>query len=172
MSAGYGSGVMAPGTGIWHNNCIGELELNRRGFDVGPPGTRLPSNMAPTVARRRDGTVLAIGSPGADRITTALVQSLFNHLHLGMDLQEAVDHPRAHVEFTASGPPLACEPVLPLELVTMPTRVFPERSMFFGGVAAAQWDPLHGFAAGADPRRAGSHATGSGASIPRSDAEA
>ena len=33
-------------------------------------------NMAPTVGRHADGAVLAIGSPGADRITTALLQVL------------------------------------------------------------------------------------------------
>ncbi|MDP9240963.1 MAG: gamma-glutamyltransferase, partial [Actinomycetota bacterium] len=31
-SAGYGSGVMTPGTGLWLNNCLGEPELNRRGI--------------------------------------------------------------------------------------------------------------------------------------------
>ena len=64
MSAGYGSGVMPPGTGIWLNNCLGELELNRSGLAAGPPGRRLPSNMAPCVARSSHGDSLAIGSPG------------------------------------------------------------------------------------------------------------
>ncbi|MEM9303516.1 MAG: gamma-glutamyltransferase, partial [Pseudomonadota bacterium] len=32
VSAGYGAGVMPPGTGIWMNNALGELELNRRGI--------------------------------------------------------------------------------------------------------------------------------------------
>ena len=40
------------------------------------PGTRLLSNMAPTVARHDEGSTLAIGSPGADRITTAIAQVL------------------------------------------------------------------------------------------------
>jgi len=156
MSSGYGSGLMPPGTGIWLNNSLGELELNRRGFGVGPPGTILPSNMAPTVARRRDGTMLAVGSPGADRITTALVQFLLNHLHLGMGLQEAVDHPRVHAEFVENQVRLACEPGVPVDEVAIPLRVFDELSMFFGGVAAACWHPDRGFATGADPRRAGS----------------
>ena len=30
--------------------------------------------MTPTVGRHEDGRVLAIGSPGADRITTAVLQ--------------------------------------------------------------------------------------------------
>ena len=40
-SSGYGSGEMPAGTGLWLNNCLGEIELNRRGLDAGPPGDRL-----------------------------------------------------------------------------------------------------------------------------------
>ena len=96
-SSGYGSGEMPAGTGLWLNNCVGEIELNRRGLDAGPPGARLPSNMAPSGARG-DGAVLAVGSPGADRITTALQQFLINYLQLGMSLDEAIAHPRLHVD--------------------------------------------------------------------------
>ncbi|RPI20663.1 MAG: gamma-glutamyltransferase, partial [Actinobacteria bacterium] len=98
LSAGYGSGAMIPGTGFWMNNSLGEIELAAEGYHALPPGTRLISNMAPTIATRDDGAVLALGSPGADRITTAVASVLLNHLHLGMPLQEAVDHPRMHVE--------------------------------------------------------------------------
>ena len=76
MSAGYGSGVVAGASGFWMNNSLGEAELNRRGFHGLAIGERLPSNMAPTIAVRDDGAVLSIGSPGADRITTALQQVL------------------------------------------------------------------------------------------------
>ena len=54
-SSGYGSGATVPGTGLMLNNCLGEPELNRRGVHVLPSGTRLASNMAPTVARSGDG---------------------------------------------------------------------------------------------------------------------
>ena len=96
-SAGYGSGATIPGTGILLNNCLGEPELNRRGVHALTPGTRLGSNMAPAVGRRADGAVLAIGSPGADRITTALLQVLGGYALGGLDLQAAVDEPRLHV---------------------------------------------------------------------------
>jgi gamma-glutamyltranspeptidase/glutathione hydrolase len=155
MSAGYGAGDMPPGTGIWLNNCVGELELNKRGMDVGPPGLRLPSNMAPTAARSADGPLLAIGSPGADRITTAILQVLVNHIHLSMPLERAIEHPRAHVEFVDQGYRVAYEPDLPIDELTMPQRRFDTTSMFFGGVGAAAWSPLHGFSVAADPRRTG-----------------
>lgn len=153
-SSGYGSGEMAPGTGIWLNNCLGELELNRRGLDAGPPGRRLPSNMSPSVARRGD-TVLAIGSPGADRITTALHQFLVNHMQFGLPLDEAIAHPRVHVDTSGDTDRLMAEPGLDLPPVDMPVNVTDGLSMYFGGVGAALFDLGSGFQVAADPRREG-----------------
>jgi gamma-glutamyltranspeptidase/glutathione hydrolase len=158
-SAGYGSGVMVPGTGIWLNNSLGELELHPKGFHGLEPGTRLMSNMAPTIARNEEGEVLAIGSAGADRITTAVGESLMNHLWLGMDLVESVAHPRVHAEVFDGEPTVAYELNLPVE-VDGPVRHFPERSMYFGGVQAAAWSPADGLIGTADPRRSGDTATG------------
>ena len=91
VSAGYNSGVLVPGTGIWLNNCLGEEELTPRGAHGEPPGARLLSAMAPTVGRRDDGgAVLAIGSPGSDRIPTSIAQVLALHLEAGVPLEEAV----------------------------------------------------------------------------------
>ena len=160
MSAGYGSGVMPPGTGIWMNNCIGELELNRRGLVAGPPGTPMPSNMAPSVARRDNGALLAIGSPGADRITSALLQVLVNHVQLGMPLRDAVLQPRAHVELTGDGYRVAHEAGVAVEELDVPVRAFEGMSMFFGGVGAVRWGPESGFLVAADPRRSGGTETG------------
>jgi gamma-glutamyltranspeptidase/glutathione hydrolase len=154
MSAGYGAGEMPPGTGIWLNNCLGELELNKRGLEPGVPGGRLPSNMAPTTAVSDQGDVIAIGSPGADRITTALVQTLINHLQLGMPLDRAVEHPRLHVEFPGDEYRVACEEGLPVG-TGQATRHFPGLSMYFGGVGAVAWSPSAGFSVAADPRRTG-----------------
>jgi gamma-glutamyltranspeptidase/glutathione hydrolase len=160
LSAGYGSGVMPPGTGMWMNNCLGEIELNRRGLTGSAPGTRLPSNMAPTVARRNDGAILAIGSPGADRITTALLCTLVGYMEMGMSLQEAVAHARAHLEFHADGRRVAYEPGMPVEGIGIATRRFDALSMYFGGVGAVLWSPRDGFVTAADPRRTGGDALG------------
>jgi gamma-glutamyltranspeptidase/glutathione hydrolase len=160
LSSGYGSGVIPPGTGIWMNNCLGELELNRRGLTGSPPGTRLPSNMAPTVARRADGAVLAIGSPGADRITTALLCTLVGFTGMGMPLPDAVRHPRAHVELTPEGVRVAYEAGMPVDEGRYLTRRYEALSMYFGGVGAVLWSPREGFVTAADPRRTGGEARG------------
>jgi gamma-glutamyltranspeptidase/glutathione hydrolase len=145
---------------MWMNNCLGEIELNRRGLTGSAPGTRLPSNMAPTVARRNDGSILAIGSPGADRITTALLCTLVGFMELGMSLPDAVRHARAHLEFHPDGRRVACEPGMPVDELGVATRPFDELSMYFGGVGAVLWSPRDGFVTAADPRRTGGEALG------------
>jgi gamma-glutamyltranspeptidase/glutathione hydrolase len=161
VSAGYGSGAMVPGTGMWLNNSLGEIELHTGGFHGVEPGVRLVSNMAPTVARSRHGAVLAIGSPGASRITTAVSSVLVNFMHLGMSLSESVKHARLHTEIFNGTPTVSYEPGIDIgDVEGFDMRRFPDISMYFGGVQASLWDPLAGFFEVADPRRAGGVAHG------------
>ncbi|MDJ0957162.1 MAG: gamma-glutamyltransferase [Arenicellales bacterium] len=157
-SAGYGSGAMVEGTGFWLNNSLGELDLHTKGLGGLTPGTRLASNMAPTIAKRRsDGAVLAIGSPGASRITTAIAQVLANFTTKNMDLFDAVKYPRLHVELAADQQTIAFEPGLPVVAMHgLKPRPFPKPSMYFGGVQAALWSAEDGLVGVADARRGGS----------------
>ncbi|MBW3657082.1 MAG: gamma-glutamyltransferase [Actinobacteria bacterium] len=155
-SAGYGSGVMPPGTGLWLNNCLGEQELNRRGLHAWEPGDRLPSNMAPTVARADDGASLAIGSPGADRITTAILQTLLRFT-AGASLVDAIAAPRVHVRHGPDGRVLRVghEEDLPMPPLDLPTGSYHRHAMFFGGVTATLRRADGSLTAAADPRRGG-----------------
>jgi gamma-glutamyltranspeptidase/glutathione hydrolase len=162
-SSGYGSGATVPGTGLWLNNCLGELELNR-GAPLAP-GERLRSNMAPTVGRSDDGAVLAVGSPGADRITTALLQVLAAFAHAGSGLQDAIDRPRLHVHHLDPGHPdgavrVEAEDDLPLPPLGLPVRRHHPHSMYFGGVGATLLTGEGQLLAAGDPRRAGAVAVG------------
>jgi gamma-glutamyltranspeptidase/glutathione hydrolase len=157
VSSGYGSGVMTPGTGIWLNNALGEQELLHGGPHSLAPGTRLTSNMAPSVARRAsDGAVLAISSPGSDRIPTAIAQTYALYAHGGLSLQEAVEYPRLHVRVRED---VVVDHEDDLDVygatTNLPTRPMPPHSMYFGGVAAAFWDRATGLQAVGDPRRTG-----------------
>jgi gamma-glutamyltranspeptidase / glutathione hydrolase len=155
-SAGYGSGVMTPGTGIWLNNCLGEQELNRRGLHSLPPGERLASNMAPSVGRGPHGEVLAIGSPGADRITTALQQVITAFVDGGMPLDEAIARPRLHVRHPIGrhgAPVVEYERDLQLPQLPYQSRAHKQHSMYFGGVGAALRTADGNLSAAADPRR-------------------
>jgi gamma-glutamyltranspeptidase/glutathione hydrolase len=155
ISAGYGSGALPGDTGIWMNNCLGEIELSPEGYHALPPGTRLHSNMAPTVARRDDGAVLAIGSPGASRIPTAMLLTLLYDLRLELPLQEAIESPRLHVGHENGEILVDYEEGLPVDRLDVRQRRF-DRSMYFGGVAAVRLDPGGSFSVAADPRRSGS----------------
>lgn len=141
VSSGYSSGMIAEGTGIWLNNCLGEQELNAKGLHGLVPGTRLLSNMAPTVGHHPDGSSIAIGSPGADRITTAIVQVLAGFINGGLGLQDAVNRPRVHVH-------RAGRPDEDVKVETQP-------SMYFGGVGVTLRKPDGRLVAAADPRRDG-----------------
>ena len=163
FSDGYGSGVVPPGTGVWLNNCLGEEELNPHGFHGWAPGDRLPSNMTPVVARRRDdGAALAIGSPGSERIPGAVLQGLLNRIRLGMTPRDAVEHPRLHVD--PGGPDRGAralvEPGLPADELELPVEVLPGRLMYMGALELAEWSPRDGLAAAADSRRGGGTAVG------------
>ena len=157
-SSGYGSGATVPGTGLMMNNCLGEPELNKLGLHALRPGTRLASNMAPTVGRGPNGELMAIGSPGADRITTALSQVLVRHCLMGLDLQEAIDRPRLHLSIRPDGSARVeyeHDPDLARAAAWsgLPVVEHGERSMFFGGVGAALRGADGSLRAAADPRR-------------------
>ncbi len=158
-SSGYGSGATVPGTGMLLNNALGEPELNRRGLHALEPGTRLASNMAPTTGRSDDGAVLAAGSPGADRITTALLQVLGPFCLDDARLQEAIDAPRLHLRVEGDDVTVEHEADLvgAAELAAgagLSAREHPVRHMYFGGVGVALRGRDGGLLAAADPRRA------------------
>ncbi|MBW3666648.1 MAG: gamma-glutamyltransferase family protein [Actinobacteria bacterium] len=150
MSAGYGAGVIPRGTGMLMNNSVGEVELTPG--EPPEPGERMMSNMAPSVGRGDRG-LFAVGSPGADRITSAVVSAVA-WIAAGEDLETAIEHPRAHPEFGEWGVRVAAEPGLDLEGLEWPVRQFEEKFMYFGGVNGAALLE-GGLQAHADSRRAG-----------------
>lgn len=157
-SCGYGAGITVPGTGILLNNALGEPELNRLGLHRLAPGTRLASNMAPTTGRTRDGRVIAIGSPGADRITTALMQVLGQGCLHDADLRTAIEAPRLHVRVAPDGGATVDHETdagisAALERAGMRGTDHGVLQMFFGGVGAAYRRQDGLLEAAGDPRR-------------------
>ena len=157
MSNGYGSGITIPGTGIACNNSLGEPELNPRGYHVAERGSRLVSNMAPTVAWQADGRCAAFGSPGASRITTSIAQTWVRYALEGATLEEAVAAPRLHIESLRDGLRLQCEPGIDTSLAQSQyaIRPFEQPDMYFGAVKLAGLDGQGRLHAVADNRRHG-----------------
>ena len=97
-SNGEGSAYVLPGTGIMMNNMLGEEDLNPGGFHRWTEDTRLASMMCPTVARLADGSQVALGTGGSNRIRSAVLQVLVNLFEFDLPLEQAVMAPRLHLE--------------------------------------------------------------------------
>ena len=156
VSNGEGCGHMIPGTGIMLNNMLGEEDLNPRGFQQWPVNTRLSSMMAPALIRKHDGSIVALGSGGSNRIRSAIMQVIVNLLDHDMPLLKAVQYPRLHLENDL----LSLEPGFSEEVLNTLLNDYPaherwkEQSLFFGGVHAVQVDD-NGFTGAGDSRRGG-----------------
>jgi gamma-glutamyltranspeptidase/glutathione hydrolase len=152
-SNGEGSGVLVPGTGLHLNNMLGEQDLSPLGFFAQPPGSRLPSAMAPTLVRRDGELELVLGSAGSNRIRSALLQVIVNSIDLGLPVQAAVDAPRLHAEDGL----VSVEPGIDAAALTAagyPVSRFRARNTYFGGCqAVARVGGV--LAGGGDPRRGG-----------------
>jgi gamma-glutamyltranspeptidase/glutathione hydrolase len=157
LSNGYGAGITIPGTGITCNNSLGEPELNPGGYLAAAPGSRLVSNMAPSLARHADGHTFAFGSPGASRITTSMAQVWERHTAEGMGLEAAIDAPRLHLNTEAKPWRLLCEPGIDTSLLEKQVLIqkFDRPDMYFGGIKLAGLDQNGQLLAHADQRREG-----------------
>jgi gamma-glutamyltranspeptidase/glutathione hydrolase len=106
INGGFGSGVIASGTGFLLNNEMDDFTIkpgtaNMFGLVQGAsnaiaPGKRPLSSMAPTIVLLDGKVVLITGSPGGSRIISIVLQTILNMLDFGMPPQEAVDAPRIH----------------------------------------------------------------------------
>ncbi len=92
------SGVIVPGVGVMMNNAMTWFYPAPGTVNSIVPGGRGLNNMTPLILVR-DGRLHAVlGASGGRRIWSALVQACVNHAEFGMDLQQAVQAPRLHVE--------------------------------------------------------------------------
>jgi gamma-glutamyltranspeptidase/glutathione hydrolase len=155
-SNGYGAGLAVHGMLL--NNTLGEEELNPLGIHSLRPGSRCHSNMAPTIATGPN-RVVALGSPGADRIVGAIAQTIIRLALDGESLLDAVSGPRMHLDHRPEGVRLCYEPGLPGEDVEgFIQRPYEEIHMYFGAVQAASVTMDGVVDAAHDPRRSGGSA--------------
>jgi gamma-glutamyltranspeptidase/glutathione hydrolase len=149
-SLGSGSGVVVPGTGIHLNNMLGETHL----AGEQRPGARLTSLMAPSLLVEGSRPRLVVGSAGSTRLHGAILQVVANVVGRGLEVGEAVDAPRIHVEEGVAhceDPAAADE----LEAAGYPVVRWRARNLFFGGVSAVEIREDGSLAAAGDPRRGG-----------------
>ena len=157
MSNGYGSGITIPGTGITCNNSLGEPELNPQGFFKIPPAGKFVSNMCPLTAWNQASATIAMGSPGASRITTSLFQGWTNFAMEAMDARATTEAPRFHVENIEGEFILQHEPDIDTSLASslFKLRAFPRPDMYFGALNIAGRGATGQLFVSADKRRHG-----------------
>ena len=105
LEQGYGSKVMAPGTGFLLNNEMGDFNTwpgVTWGSNIGTPanliapGKRMLSSMTPTIIARDGRPMMVVGSPGGKTIINTVLRVVTNVIDFDMDLASAVAAPRLH----------------------------------------------------------------------------
>ena len=97
LGAGFGCGVVVPGTGICLNNALYWGELDPRSPNALVPGGTLMSAMSPSIALRGGRPVLALGTPGSYGICQTQPQAMVQWKDFGLSLQDAIEAPRARL---------------------------------------------------------------------------
>ena len=105
----FGSGVTVPGLGFLLNNEMDDFASktgvpNQMGLIQGPanaigPGKRPLSSMTPTMVLKDGKLVLVLGSPGGSTIITTVANDIVSVLDNGLNVQQAADAPRFHMQY-------------------------------------------------------------------------
>jgi gamma-glutamyltranspeptidase / glutathione hydrolase len=156
VSNGEGCGYLVPDTGIMLNNMLGEQDLNLGGFHRWAENQRMTSMMSPSLIRKPDGTLVATGSGGSNRIRTALLQVIMNLIEFDMDVETAIASPRIHLEAGKLSVEGGFDPdVVQRLILEYPAHeVWEERNLFFGGAHTVAIQDRR-FTGAGDPRRGG-----------------
>jgi gamma-glutamyltranspeptidase/glutathione hydrolase len=89
-----GSGITVPGYGFILNNEMTDFDFSGPHPNVPEAGKRPRSSMSPTLAFKDGRPAFSIGSPGGAAIITTVLQTIVNHIDLGMSMDQAIDAPR------------------------------------------------------------------------------
>jgi gamma-glutamyltranspeptidase/glutathione hydrolase len=105
----FGAGVIAGDTGFFLNdemddftskpgvpNMFGLVQGVRNDIE---PGKRPLSSMTPTIVTKDGKLFMVTGSPGGSRIITIVLSTIENVVDYGMNVQQAVNAPRLHMQW-------------------------------------------------------------------------
>ncbi len=135
MTIGEGSAHFVENTNIHLNNMLGELSLMPNGYHSWIANTRLSSMMAPSIVLDKMGKPnIILGSGGASRIPSAIMQVLNNLINYNLPLEQAVDYPRLHLEHQRFNVEYGFD--TSFEGIKNPDQLllWNQQSLFFGGV--------------------------------------
>ena len=165
LSNGFGSGFVAPGTGVLFNNRAGRgFSLDLGHPNVIEPGKRTMHTLNCYLTLRNGLPAIVGGTPGGDFQVQCGLQILSNLIDYGMDPQEAVEAPRwwsfpgTDPASLDTPPELRVETGMPAatikELEALGHQIAPRRpGIYDGKVQLIILDPDSGILMGAsDPR--------------------
>lgn len=98
LGARFGSGVTVADLGVVLNNGLMWWDPEPGHTNSIAPGKRALHAAAPSLLFNLDGPLAAVGSPGARKIMSSVLQVLLNLVDHGMGIQEAIAAPRIHRE--------------------------------------------------------------------------
>ena len=106
LEYGYGSRIVADGTGFLLNNEMGDFNpipgyTDSRGYIGTPPNLvapekRMLSSMTPTIVAKDGKPYMIVGSPGGRTIINTVLQIILNVVDFDMTIGQAVEAPRIH----------------------------------------------------------------------------
>jgi len=94
----FGSKAANPQLGFLYNDYMNEFKINQPGHPFNLRTDAMPySSMTPTILMKDGKPVMAIGSPGSERIISAIVQIISLWVDAGLNIEEAVNQNRIHI---------------------------------------------------------------------------
>jgi gamma-glutamyltranspeptidase / glutathione hydrolase len=106
LEYGYGSRIVAPGTGFLLNNEMGDFNAgpgltDENGLigtepNLAAPRKRMLSSMTPAILSKDGQPFLAVGAMGGRTIINTVLLTILNVVDFGMNIQDALDAPRFH----------------------------------------------------------------------------
>lgn len=159
----FGSGRMAPNTGIILNNQMADFGAPDDSLNRLDSGRQPRSHMSPLILMKNDRPLLVVGTPGGSRIPAALAQIVANVVMYDQDISTAIDRPR----FFSGGNVIVLENRFPMETVKQLKRKGYRINLnagpyhvYFGGAHGIYIDPETGIMSGAADKRRGGVARG------------
>jgi gamma-glutamyltranspeptidase/glutathione hydrolase len=155
LLSGWGSRVVAPGTGVLLNNGMMwfDPEPGRPNSVAG--GKRMLSNMAPAIVRHADGWITSLGSSGGRKIMICNAQLIRNLVDFDAPVQDAIDAPRFDTSTRALVLPQRLDPAVTSHLRDLGHTVsLRDESWMTGDFASpvgVRKSPTGEFDGGADP---------------------
>jgi gamma-glutamyltranspeptidase / glutathione hydrolase len=158
----FGSGQTI--SGVLFNNAMTNFSYNVENVNYVQNRKQYRSSITPTIILKNERPFLILGSPGAGRITSTVLELVVNVIDFGMDVNQANQAPRFYCQkfedflYMESG--IQSNVRAELEKMGHKIQVYEGTDLFFGGAQMIYVDPVSGIYTGSADKRRGGVAVG------------